>query len=352
MARRTNITWAELRVGLFVLASLTLLGFFGFYFTGGGRLFTSKVDYVTYLPSVSGLSGGAPVRLNGFTVGSVDSIELRDFGDDPSRATLIHFRVSEGYQPWIREDTVAYIRTEGLLGESYLEMETVTLFGKVIPGGGTVQGIRRPGVKDIVQNVGRITADVQSLTGEMRAGKGTLGKLLADPDLYNRANRIVRNFETVSARTVAGEGSLGRLLVNDDIYESIRNAVTNVENLTGDISSGKGSLGGFLRDRRLYDDAASAVHRVDNLMERVEAGEGTLGKLVNDDALHESLRGTFQNTAEISEKINNGEGALGRAVHDPRLYENVNNFTSELRALVSDFRKNPKKFLRVKASIF
>jgi phospholipid/cholesterol/gamma-HCH transport system substrate-binding protein len=85
---------------------------------------------------------------------------------------------------------------------------------------------------------------------------------------------------------------------------------------------------------------------------KVEAGEGTLGKLLKDDQLHDNVNQTFANAREITRKLNQGEGAFGKAVNDPALYDNINNFSVEMRELIADFRKNPKKYLRIKLSLF
>lgn len=352
MAKRGQVTWAELRVGLLVLFAMTLLAVFVFYVTGGGRFFAERADYTTYLPSVAGLKAGAPVRLMGLRVGSVDSIALRDFHDDPSQRTEVRFHVDLSYQEFIRDNSVAFITTEGLLGESVLEIETESLAGEVIPSGGLIASAERGDIKRIIQNVDEITSDVRSLTGDLRAGKGTLGGLFTDRTIYNRANRIVAQIEGLTKRAAAGEGTIGRLMVREDLYEKLSNAVADVNQITADIRAGKGTVGGLLYDRKLYDQASSMMTRADDVVARVQSGQGTLGKLITDDALHRSLNATFQNAADISRKMNDGEGTIGRALHDTRLYENVNNFTSELRGLLSDFRKNPKKFLRIKASIF
>lgn len=352
MATKNQITWAELRVGLFVLLTLTLLGAFTFYITGGGQLFTAQSTYVTYLPSVSGLKAGAPVRLMGLSVGSVDSISLREFKDDSGKRTEVRFRVSSEYQTYIRESSVAFITTEGLLGESVLEIETESLTGKPISSDGEVRGERRGDIKQIVQNVDRITGDIQGLIADMRAGKGTLGALFVDPSIYNRANRIVSQIQAMTQKAAAGEGTLGRLMVKDDIYEKIRNTLEIVDQMAQDIKDGKGTLGGFVANREFYDKTLSVVDRMENVIADVQAGKGTFGKLLTEDDLHNDIKGTFSNVSQITRKINDGEGTLGRSLNDTRLYENINNFTSELRGLISDFRKNPKKYLRIKVSLF
>ncbi len=50
--------------------------------------------------------------------------------------------------------------------------------------------------------------------------------------------------------------------------------------------------------------------------------------------------------------INKGEGTAGSLLRDKQLYENMNAAASELRALVSDIRKDPRKYLNVRVSIF
>src|SRR5260221_13076273 len=84
MAQRKQITWSELRVGLFVLVGLLILAVAIFYVTGAGFL-GPKYRLKTYLPEVSGLSVGAPVRLDGVEIGNVEKIRPvpREAGKPP-----------------------------------------------------------------------------------------------------------------------------------------------------------------------------------------------------------------------------------------------------------------------------
>ena len=75
MAHGKQMTWTELRVGIFVLVGLFVLGAGIFYVTAPGIL-GPKYKLKTYLPEVAGLSTGAPVRLDGVEVGNVESIRL------------------------------------------------------------------------------------------------------------------------------------------------------------------------------------------------------------------------------------------------------------------------------------
>ena len=75
MAQRKQLTWAELRVGVFVLAGLFILMIAIFYVTGG-TFWGPKYRLITYLPEVDGLNTGAPVALDGVEIGNVQSISL------------------------------------------------------------------------------------------------------------------------------------------------------------------------------------------------------------------------------------------------------------------------------------
>jgi len=81
MARGKQLTWSELRVGLFVLVGLLVLAVAIFYVTGAG-VFGPKYHLRTFLPEVSGLATGAPVRLDGVEIGNVEAVmdgDLEEF---------------------------------------------------------------------------------------------------------------------------------------------------------------------------------------------------------------------------------------------------------------------------------
>lgn len=351
MPARRSVSWAELRVGALVLAVLAISATFVFYVTGEGRLFARHIQYKTFLPAVAGLKPGAPVRLAGFEVGTVKSVGLADFRQDPVRKTEVHFQVLQRYRNYVRNDSLAYITTEGLLGESVLELDP-SLTGELIPPGGVIPGTEKGNIKQIVQNVDAITGDVRTLIADVRAGKGTMGKLMVDPGLYNRAQEAVNDFQSLTRRAAAGEGTLGKLMVNEELYNQLKATANTLQQGADAIRDKQGTLGKLIYDTEIYDKAQSFVQRADKMAARLEAGEGTLGKLMTEDQLHTDVKQTFANAREITRKVNEGEGVFGRAVNDPRAYENFNELTTEMRALLNDFRKNPKEYLRIKFSIF
>src|SRR5258706_10333595 len=115
MAQRKQVSWAQLRVGLLVIVSLTILALMIFLMTGQGY-FTTKTRLVVYVDNAGGLKKGDPVRLHGIDVGNVDDIAVS--GDlDPNRAVVVGFHVTSGMMKEIRQDSHATLQVEGLLGQ-------------------------------------------------------------------------------------------------------------------------------------------------------------------------------------------------------------------------------------------
>ena len=348
---RGTVTWAQLRVGLFVLATLIVLGVFVFYATGGGAAFARRYSLKTYLTDVAGLKPGAPVRVAGVEVGTVEGIRLTG-GREGTKATVeVAFRVAEAYQNYIRTDSEAFVTTEGLLGEGVLEV-TPGLTGTLLKEGGIVRGSARPSIKEVVYNAGIMTDHLKDITASISRGEGTIGKLIRDDTLYRRIDNAAENARTMIAHAAAGQGTVGKLLMTDELFQKIDRTAGHAETIVADIRAGKGTLGKFIYDPAIHDDAKKFMGSASRMFDNIESGKGTLGKLATDDALYNSLRKTFENLQAVTGRMEEGEGTMGRIFRDPQLYDNLNNFTTELRALLSDFRKNPKKYLRIKLSLF
>lgn len=354
MASKKQITWAELRVGLLVLASLTILAVGIFYITGAGGFWVPRYRLKAYLPEASGLRTGAPVRLAGVEIGWVEKVGLSPFVSDPARTVEVLMRVDRRYQNEIRTDSGASLQTEGLLGERVVEIKR-GVTGTPIPPNGVVPGVEEPSIKRIVERTDEVMSNLSLLSGKINSivervegGEGTIGKLINDDTVYRRINTAVSDIATMSAKAARGEGSLGKLMASDELYNKTNNAVTRLDHISEDIESGKGTLGKIIHDPSAYDHAKHLLERADAMVTDVHEGKGSLGKLVKDEKLYNDTQTTFSNLSRITSRIDQGEGSAGKFFRDPRLYENFNDLTVEFRGLVTDFRKNPNRFLRIK----
>ncbi len=149
---------------------------------------------------------------------------------------------------------------------------------------------------------------------------------LADLRPENRlAGKINMSDEAVTARIRAGEGSLGKLLNDDAMARSLSSTTSNLDKLT---------------------------HNLDTITGGITRGEGTLGKLTTSDELFNRLTSMTDRLDKLVASLQQGNGTAGLLLHDKQLYENMNKTVAELHALVTDIRADPKKYLNVRVSLF
>jgi phospholipid/cholesterol/gamma-HCH transport system substrate-binding protein len=357
MAQRKQLTWTELRVGLFVLAGLFILALGTFYVTGAGIL-GPKYRLITYLPEVEGLETGAPVRLDGVAIGNVQSIGLTAQPQDAAHNITLVLRIDKKYQNNIRTDSMATLITEGLLGNRYVTISR-GLTGSVIPPNGTVPGKEEAAMKqmvergaDLMQNLGALSDDLRGIVDDVHKGHGTLGKFMNDPSLYNHLDATAGKMDALVTSVRNGQGTLGKLVTSDEVYSKAGMAIDHVNNVLGAVEQQKGTMGKLVYDPAFYDSARGLTDKGNALLDGVNEGKGSLGKLMHDDTLYTNLKDASANVRDATGKLNSNQGTIGKFFSDPAFYDNMTGLTGDMRLMVSDFRQNPKKFLHVKLGIF
>jgi phospholipid/cholesterol/gamma-HCH transport system substrate-binding protein len=362
MAQHKQLTWTELRVGLFVLAAAALVVVVIFYVTGGGGVFGAKYRLHTYLPEVDGLAVGAPVRLDGVEVGNVENIAIAapKPGEQlkPEQSIQVDMRIDKRFQNDIRSDSSAGLITEGLLGNRYVDIDR-GFTGHVLQNGDQIQGREERAIKqvversaDLLQNLNGIAQQASQILTGVRQGHGSLGKFLVDESAYTRLDHTLATVDQMMTDVMAGKGSLGRLVATDELYNRVDSAANRLDNVLEAVQTQQGTLGKIVYDPSIHNSAKQLIENGNALIEGVRAGKGTLGKLATDDSLFTEYRQVGQNLAAATEKLNSNQTTAGKFFTDPEFYDNMTGLAGDLRLLIGDFRKDPKKFLRVKFSIF
>jgi len=233
-------------VGVFVLGGLLLFAV-GLFMIGDRQMaFAKKVTVYTEFKKITGLQPGALVRVSGAKAGSITQILPPD---SPSGKFRVELEIVEALHRLVRTDSLATIETEGLVGGNYLGITTGSDTAPIVAANATIAGKEPLDVAELVQRmadtvtkvndvVDRMRDDVQravvaiadtadnanslitSVTGEVtkiaaagalitadaaqiaegiRSGKGTLGKLVNDDELYNRVSAIAKQTEETTA---------------------------------------------------------------------------------------------------------------------------------------------------------
>jgi len=121
-----NARSIEVKVGILMLTAVGLLG--AFILVMGGINFQPKYSIYVNFDNPGGLQTGAPVKIAGVTVGKIDEIQFRGGMVDEKtgrREPLVRLKVQveKRYQETIRENSLFYVTTQGVLGEQYLAIE-------------------------------------------------------------------------------------------------------------------------------------------------------------------------------------------------------------------------------------
>lgn len=357
MAQQTKKRWAQLKVGLLAITALSLLAVLIFLMTSSTGLFTKHSDVYTFLDDSAAIAVSAPVRLNGITVGRVAAIRLSG-SNEPNRVVRLTLEVNNDFLPSIPVDSQAAIAAENLLGTKYINIKKGRSQTTIVAGA-EIKSLDTREFDDVVQqgystlaSLNGIFKKLDTILDQLQVGKGTIGKLLSDDELYKKAVGIVDETHRVIAALDSQEGTLGKLMHDDSLYTDMRGTLARVNTLADGLQQGDGTMGKLLKDPALYNDTRAAITDVRQLLAGLSEGKGTAGKLLSSDDLHNQLQATMGRLDTLLDKVNNGQGTLGQLLVNPSLYQNLDSTTREINGLMKDFRANPKKFLRIKLAIF
>jgi phospholipid/cholesterol/gamma-HCH transport system substrate-binding protein len=350
MDKSKALTWTELRVGVVALTSLVILAFTILYVGGGGASpFSRRYVLKALMSDVNGLKPGAPVRVGGVEVGTVTRVEFARRGAEGM--VEVGMRLDRRVQGRVTTESRATLGSLGLLGEKAVDITGAT-GGQPIEDGGFVAAEGEDPFKGFLSDASESTAHLKRILSRMDAGEGLLGKALRDDELYRRLTDVSLRLQGFMGKLESQDGPLGRLVNDAEMSRRLAASVKGIEAVSSRLEAGQGTLGALTKDEELSRDLKSLVAGLSDVAKSLERGEGTAGRLLHDDAFFKKLDGMVTRLDSTLSRIDQGEGTLGRALKDPELYNNLNGALKELRGLLTDFRRDPKRYLRVKLSLF
>lgn len=327
--------------------------------TGTTGLFTKKILIRAYVDNAGGLRVGAPVRLEGVDIGNVTGVRVVS---DPARRAApveVTMKITTKYADTMHNDCQVSLTTAGVLGEVFIDLDCRAARGGPLQAGAELPTRDVPQLQDVVrasqgtiQNVDVLVKRLNDILSFIQSGQGSIGKIIYDPSLYDRANSTVNQLQQIIAQMNSPRGTVGKLINSDELYNKINGAVDNVNQIITEVNNGQGTVGKFLKDPSLYDNANKMVANGNQLVADINAGKGTIGRLAKDEALANKIDSTITRLNNISERLDKGEGSAGKFLRDPALYNNANDLLVESRNLIKAIRQDPKKYLTIHLKIF
>ncbi len=358
MPSQQEVQWSQLKVGVLVIVALLALTALIFLMSGStGGFFSGKITVRSYFEDASGVKIGAPVNLQGVTIGNVKSVRIV-----PERKLTpveVTMKLSDKYIKGIHKDSTASLDTIGVLGDTVVEIDSKHATGPQISKNDELPTTETPNLSDVikssqgtVEQVNVILGKVNSLVDALNSGKGSIGQLINNPDLYNKANATINQLQHLVDEVSNGKGSIGKLITDDALYNNLNQTSARLSHIANQIDSGQGSIGKLVKDDALYNNLNQTVASANKLMADINQGHGTLGMLAKDPQFQQRFRDTVERLNSITARIDNGEGTIGQLVRNPALYNNADQAIAETRNLVTSIRENPKKYLTFKVKVF
>jgi phospholipid/cholesterol/gamma-HCH transport system substrate-binding protein len=299
-------TTRNVLVGAFVMAGLALFAV-GLFLVGDRRLlFTPSFELHTTFTKVSGLQVGTKVRVAGLDAGEVLNIAIPSRPSEPFR---VRMRLRDDLRPLVRADSVCAVQTDGIVGSAFIQVGRGTDESPIVEAGSTIEGMDPVEFADLIQE-GRQTfqtvareiselgadmadvvdglTDVTRSTSELITDVGSDVKLIsaASARFVEDSERLLADARGIAADIRAGEGSLGKLLTDDALYRSWVNILDEAEQTVSSL-------------RRTTDRAREMV---DSMGSR----DGAAQQIV------QSLRDTLTDTREVMSDLSEGTEALKR----------------------------------------
>ncbi|MGD0436956.1 MAG: MlaD family protein [Bryobacteraceae bacterium] len=186
------------RLGLFIVVTLAVLVVGVFMIGKRESLFKSTYQVKADFQNVVGLTDGADVRVAGLHEGSVKHIRLPNRTDE--KVTVV-MDLDSGTRNVLKKDSVAAIKSEGLIGDKYVEISFGSDGASKLKDGDTIDS-ETPfdmsnltkkasdlldSAKDAVQNLDGTASNMKSISAKIDNGTGTVGALINDKTVYKQA---------------------------------------------------------------------------------------------------------------------------------------------------------------------
>lgn len=323
--RRHRFEWRQVRVTMLIVVAVLLLAYAVYRVGRIFDVFASRYELVALVPSAVGLREGAPVTLAGQRIGQVKEISFIPVAQKTDDNNLVvRLAISEDVRDQVRRDSRAFLRTQGLLGDKFVDIEPGSSGAAILQSGDTLPAGE--------------TVDLEQF---MAQAAGAL----------EQAEVIVADLRDITHGLATGEGTMGELLNDDALYARMVGATTELQQTLTTLNRSNGTFGRLLRDPALYNNLTSAVARVDSLGAMLANSDGTLGKLLRDDSLYNVIVGsaTSADSAVMAmsgfvQRMTEGQGTIQKLMTDPALYDEFLRAVIDLQTLINAIRENPERF--------
>jgi phospholipid/cholesterol/gamma-HCH transport system substrate-binding protein len=295
----------ETRLGMFVvfvvLAAVVIVETLN-----GWQFFHHSYHVSALFDTVQDLKAGDDVKMAGVDIGRVDKIAIED--------SKVRVSMALNTDAPVKTDSSATIKFTGFMGQNFVSVDFGSSGSPRAVDGTVLAAVEQPDLNAVMaklndaagglqkafssftgdsinnllgpltdlikQNSGHLTAtvsNIESITGQIASGQGTVGKVIYDQTLYNSALDTVSNLQTTvaSARLMIntvtnGQGTLGKLFTDETLYNETTASMTNLHQILLKINNGDGTVGKLVNNQDFYKNAQLSLQKLDKAADGLE----------------------------------------------------------------------------------
>jgi len=299
----------ETKIGALTAIAITVL-ILGYSFLKGNDVFSGSNKYYAVYKSVDGLSVSKPVLVNGFPIGNVAKMTLRQDGH-----TVVEFKVDRKYN--VPSNTLAKLVSTDLLGGKAIVFE----YGNSNTFADDTDTLRADIQGSLAESLQPIQTKAENLINKLDSSLASINKIL-NP---NFQKNVDRSFTSIANSLQTLEGTTKKIdaLVGGQT-EHINGILANAETVSGNLKNSTANLTGITSNfQKVSNDIAAA-----NIKQTLDNANKAMADL----------------QATIA-SINTSQGTLGLLLHDDKMYNNLKDATANLNALFIDLKAHPKRYV-------
>ena len=354
--QRTQVTWPQLRVGIFAVICLAIILWFLFYRENGLRAIRNQFTVETIIDSASGVKPGTPVRLAGIEVGEAKKVEFIDQGG--LNKVRIQMALSKYAAVHLRSDSIVQVKSAGLTENRVIEISLGTSEGALVTDGDTLSSIAPMEAAVVLSQIMALSDSMnsflnrfESLVNQLQVGDGTFARLLKDGKIYQNLNQATQGVSHLMSNLNEGHGLLPQLLSDGELAEHVTQSAASTAAWGKQVTGGEGTLGKLSTDAALYNQALAlatngdrvlenletrleaAIAKMEVLVQKISHGEGTAAKFVNTPELYDQIDATAKKIEQFIELAQSGEGTVGQFLSDAMFAEKISATTASIATL-------------------
>jgi phospholipid/cholesterol/gamma-HCH transport system substrate-binding protein len=359
MASSGAVKRSQVKVGALMLVALSAVAALVLLLSGNsGIIFASKLNVRVYFKNSGGLKVGSPVNLDGVTIGNVRAIRILDHPRETPVEVVMAIR--DQYRRDLLTDSRANLNTIGVLGSTEIDIDNVHASGKPIENDGVLLTGGAPNLEnalsafqDTTQKFGTTLSEGNVLLSNLSSRQGSIGKLINDPKLRDRAASAVSEFSSIPVKASEGRGTIGKLMTDNSLMNHLQDMQAKLSDISASVENGQGTAGKILKDPALSINLKEASEQMHQISTEASSGQGAVGMMVKDREFQQKLKDTGGQMRSIAAETSSGRGTMGKMMsRNSPLDLHLDELMKNSRELVTGMRNHPVKYFSIHLRLF